>query len=162
MLDWTSTSYRAVPSMLMVAPIGRTNLTRRKVCQNSPLYHFVTKFSSVSVCSRPWNPAVNFVLLLQRIDGDWKSGGAGSCSKRRHYCVPHVGNEPGGRGWGKIRGIEGGNFASVTTWQILTCWGWSTRDHPLRIKFVTCVTFVHCKVFPLLEGAKQLEVGNNS
>ena len=28
--------------MLMVAPIGRTNLTRRKGCQNSPLYQFVT------------------------------------------------------------------------------------------------------------------------
>ena len=44
----------------------------------------------------------------------------------------------------------------------LTCWGWSSRDHPLRIKFVPCVTFVHCKVFPFLEGAEQLEVGNKN
>ena len=39
-------------------------------------------------------------------------------------------------------------FACVTTWYILICWGWSTRDHPLRIKFVPCVTCVRCKVFP--------------
>ena len=50
---------------------------------------------------RPWNPAVNFVLLLQSIDGDWKSGRARSRSERRHNCVAHVSNEPGGRGWGK-------------------------------------------------------------
>ena len=96
-----------------------------------PSFHFVTKFSSVSLCNRPWNPAVNFVLLLQRIDGDWKSGGAGSCSKRRHYCVPHVRNEPGGREWGQICGIKGGNLAILKEENTSLTWkagnGWQVQ-----------------------------------
>merc|ERR1719341_2214968 len=93
-------------------------LNSRELC-NEESRHCLIKSSSIHVDSgtdgedKSRNPAVNFVLLLQSIDGDWKSGGAGGCSKRRHYCVPHVRNEPERQGTGDKSKEDGKNEAAV-------------------------------------------------
>ena len=55
-------SYRAVPSMLIVAPIGRMNLLTNLL---------VTTWVSI-LGNIPADPWVDFVFVLKKLDGDRK------------------------------------------------------------------------------------------
>ena len=81
-------SYSAVPSMLMVAPIGSTNLRKRIVtCQQTSITGRVYE-------NPPADPRIHPILGLEQADGDGERGAAGARPEGRGDRVGHVGNEP--------------------------------------------------------------------
>ena len=82
-------SYKAVPSILMVAPIGSTNLRKTQLVN---IEKRAGKFKII-----PRYSLIHSILFFQQTHGDWKSSGRGSGTKSRSESIGHISNESEGQ-----------------------------------------------------------------